>query len=72
MTLVSGDKTSGDLTDCLAPHSLFLFHALFLLSISRPSPVSERLEQATGNGDPLSAESSTVPKRAQRVNYDKL
>ena len=43
MTLVSGDITSGDFTDCLAPHSLLLFPALFLLSISRPSPVSERL-----------------------------
>ena len=29
MTVVSGDKTSGDLTDCLAPHSLFLFHRSF-------------------------------------------
>ena len=45
MTLVSGDITSGDFTDCLAPHSLLLFPALFLLSISRPSPVSERLNK---------------------------
>ena len=45
MTLVSDDITSSDFTDCLAPHSPFLF----LLSISRPSPVSERLEQATRN-----------------------